>query len=153
MHIMAGATPRTTLQTKLTRMNAELESKGTVEDPVSSQLGWCQDRIQSLEVRLRDYQEPDLQTLYQAAQLKAAGHQRASNIMTLAAAGAALATFASAGLMSGDAAIIGIGLGTAATLGLGVGIVDQTLRSDEALQTAHDVQAWGRAFSQAPETY
>lgn len=148
MHISAGSTPRTALQTKLTRMHAELESKGTVEDPVSSQLHWCQDKIQSLDVRLRGYDQPDLQGVYDAATLKAARHARNSAILTLATAGAALATGAANLMLHGNAAAVGAGLLT--TLGLGLAGVDQSLRAGEAHQTAQDIQAWGKAFAQAP---
>ncbi|MGE0487591.1 MAG: hypothetical protein AB7S38_00100 [Vulcanimicrobiota bacterium] len=151
MHISAGATPRTTLQTKLTRMHAELESKGTVDDPVSSQIHWCQDKIQSLDVRLRGYDQPDLQGVYDAATLKGMGHSRKAAILTLATAGAALATGAAAFLLNGNAVAVGAGLVT--TLSLGLAGVDQTLRAGEAHQTAQEIQAWGQAFSQAPKTY
>lgn len=132
---------RPELSLKLTRMAAELESKGTVEDPVSSQFGWCQDSIVSLQHRMEDFQFPTL------AEMRKAAGSRARR-RNLAAAGLGLAGFASGVVAAASFASPGatFPIALAASTGLAIASFANLHLANQDSLTDRQLGQWEAAF-------
>lgn len=141
MHIQRSP-QRQDLLLKLTRANQELKSKGTVDDPVSSQLGWCQEKFVSLEHRLERYEQPTLAEMRSAAQTNARRGRIATTGLTVGAIGTAIAA---ASQFSNSSLAFPICL--AATAGLGIAAARTGLRAGENSRTAAELGQWQKAFA------
>ena len=139
--LIQGSPSRQELTLKLTRMRQDLDSKGTVDDPVSSQLGWCQDKVVSLEHRLEDFSQPTLREMKAAAESRA-GRRKLSTI-GLGAAALATGLFA-ASQFSGTSLVFPISL--AATTGLTIATALSAKGASEDARTALELDAWQKAF-------
>lgn len=138
-----GETTRAELVLKLARARQELDSKGTLEDPVSSQTGWLQDDLVSLEKRVDRYPQPTLGAMHSAATERAAACRTRARAL---AAGAFVAGLCTAAAAPGTSPLL-FGGGLVATTGLTIASVNQGLHAGEARTTANDLVTWGRAFA------
>lgn len=136
------STSRQELLLKLSRATQDLKSKGSVEDPVSSQLGWCQDRLVSLEHRLQEYQQPTLAEMKKAAETRAEYGQAASVGLS---AGALCTALAAATQFSNSS--LAFPLCLVATAGLGIAAAGTAIKAGQNVQTARDLGQWQQAFS------
>ena len=139
--LIQASISRQDVSLKLSRMRQELDSKGTVDDPVSSQLGWCQDRVANLEHRLEAFPQPTLMDMKAAAESRAG--KRKLSAVGLGAAAVATGLFA-ASQFSGTSMAFPISL--AATTGLTIATALSAKGASADNLTAQELGAWQKAF-------
>jgi hypothetical protein len=124
-------------------MRDELVSKGTVDDPISSQVPWFTDHVDCFTQRLNDFQQPTLAQMKAHAAARSKDFRNEAKLLGAMSLGSAALAAAAA---FGDPCSLLVPVALAGSAAIGVGALGCALAAGRDTATAEEIGQWEQAF-------